>query len=370
MDPRVKKLSEVIVQYSVGIKKDDLVVIQGPPSSEPLIVALCETIIKAGGHPHVRMSPDVLTELMLKHGSEDQLKYVSPLAMHDIETADVRIALWAEVNTKALSNCDPERQGMLSAAKKPIFTRFFERTAAGELRWCGTLFPTQASAQDAGMSLLEYEDFVYNAGLLDQEDPVALWKQVDAKQQKLIELIADKKTIHVEADNGTDLKMSVEGRKWINCCGKENFPDGEVFTSPVEDSLEGTIAFSFPACHMGHECRGVKLRFEKGKVVEATAESGEEFLQGMLKQDEGASIAGEFAFGTNYGVQQFTKNTLFDEKIGGTVHLAVGAAFPEAGGKNQSGLHWDMVCDLRGGGRVTMDGQTIFENGKCKVMDF
>ena len=370
MDPRVEKLSDVIVNYSVAVKKDDLVIIQGPPVAEPLIVALYKSVLVAGGHPHVRMAPATLKELMLKNASDDQLKYVSPLSKNEVEKADVFISLWAESNTKSLSGCDSEKQGILAASQKPIFNKFFERTASGELRWSGTLYPTEASAQDAGMSLMDYEAFVYDAGMLYESDPVKHWQKVSDKQQKLIDLIADKKTVHVTAENGTDLKMVVEGRKWINCCGKENFPDGEIFTSPVEDSLEGKIVFSFPACHMGHECRGVVLEFEKGRVVKASAESGEDFLMSMLALDDGARIAGEFAIGTNYGIQQFTKNTLFDEKIGGTVHLAVGAGFPEAGGKNQSGLHWDMVCDLRSGGKVEMDGETIFENGKCVVMDF
>ena len=219
------------------------------------------------------------------------------------------------------------------------------------------------------MSLIEYEDFVFNACLLHLDDPVSAWQKIQQKQQQIVDFLNQKKTLRLEAANGTDLKMSIENRQWINCCGKENFPDGEVFTGPVEDSVQGTIAFSFPAVHLGHECDGVILRFEKGKVVEATAEKGLEFLQNMLAQDEGASRVGEFAIGTNYSVKQYTRNTLFDEKIGGTVHLAVGAAYPETGSRNQSGLHWDMVCDLRRGGRITVDDEVIFEDGLFNSFD-
>jgi aminopeptidase len=368
-DIRLEKLAQVLVQYSVALKPNDLVVIQSAPIAEPLVVELYKVALQTGAHPHVRMAPDELSEIMLKHGNEEQLKYVSPLTLHDIEKIDARIGVWAEVNTRALTNTDPDKHAKLSAARKPIMTRFMERASKKELRWTGTMFPTQASAQDAGMSLTEYEDFVFGAGLLDHHDPVKAWQEIAKRQEKAVELFNGKKTLRIEADNGTDLTMSMEGRKWINCCGKENFPDGEIFSAPVEESVNGIIAFSFPAVHMGHECQDVKLRFEKGKVVEATAAKGEDFLNKMLDQDEGARFVGEIAIGTNYGITEFTRNTLFDEKIGGTVHLAAGASYPETGGKNQSGLHWDMVCDLRAGGRITLDGQTIHENGKFTTIE-
>lgn len=363
-DPRIEKLASVLVNYSVEVKKGDLVVISSPPEAEPLVVALYKEILRAGGHPQIRMSPDIMAELLLKHGSDEQLCYVSPLSLHEVEKIDARIGIWAEVNTRALSNTDAAKHAMLSASRKPIITRFMERASTKELRWTGTLYPTQASAQDAGMSLTEYEDFVFGAGLLAQDDPVAAWKAIAKKQQEAVDLLNNKKTITIEADNGTHLTMSVDQRKWINCCGKENFPDGEIFTTPIEDSVEGTIAFSFPAVHMGHECQGVKMQFEKGRVVKATAEKGQDFLNQMLDQDAGARSVGEIAIGCNYGITQFSRNTLFDEKIGGTVHLAVGASYPETGGKNESGLHWDMVCDLRNGGQISADGEVIYSNGK------
>ncbi len=368
-DSRIEKLAEVVVNYSVSVGTGDLVVIQGTPICEPLIIALYESVVAAGGHPEVRMAPDNLTEIMLKKGSDAQLDYIGPLAMHDIEKMDAGILVSGEVNTKSLSNTDPSKHARLLAARRPIFSRFSERAAAGELRWTVTDFPTQSSAQDAGMSLSEYEEFVYGAGLLHLDDPITAWEEIGRKQQYVVDLLNGKETLHLETPNGTDLNLDFGGRKWINCCGKENFPDGEVFTSPLEDSVEGTICFSFPVCHMGHECKGVTLRFEKGKVMEASAEQGEEFLLQMLDQDEGARLVGEFAIGTNYAITQFSKNTLFDEKIGGTVHLAVGAGIKKTGGVNESGLHWDMVCDLRSGGQITVDGEVIHENGKFTSVD-
>jgi len=368
-DSRLRKLSQVLVNYSVALKKGDIVTIRSDPIATPLVVEIYRAALEAGAYPHVRLKPDALAEILYKCGQDHQLEFVSPLAMYEIEKMDATIGIWAEVNTKALSNVDASRQAKASAAQKPISARFMERAAAKELRWTGTLFPTNSSAQDAGMSLAEYEDFVFGAGHLEAADPVAVWRGIEARQEKAVELLNGRKTLHLQAANGTDLTMSLEGRRWINCCGKENFPDGEVFTTPVEDSVEGTIVFSFPAVHMGHECDGVKLRFEKGLCVEATAEKGEDFLLKMIDQDAGARRVGEFAIGTNYNIKDFTKNTLFDEKIGGTVHLAVGMAYGETGGVNQSGLHWDMVCDLRKGGTITVDGKRVYEDGKFRDIE-
>jgi aminopeptidase len=214
------------------------------------------------------------------------------------------------------------------------------------------------------MSQREYEDFVFRAGLLHLPDPIGEWKKISERQQRLADFLNGAKEVRVIGKD-TDLKVGVEGRRWINCDGHENFPDGEVFTGPIEDATEGTIRYSFPAVHHGRECHDIVLKFKAGKVVEARASKGEEFLLGMLEQDPGARVLGEFAIGTNFGIQQYTKNTLFDEKIGGTCHAAIGAAYPETGGKNDSGLHWDMVCDLRQKGcRIEVDGVVILEEGR------
>ncbi len=363
-DPRLEKLAQVIVNYSVELKKGDIVLIKSPAIAEPLVKELYRAAIDAGAHPHIRTYSNELSELMLKHGSDEQLEFLSPIMMHDVETMDAQIGIWAETNTRALSNTDPAKNAKLSVARKPYIDRFLERIAEKKLRRAGIMFPTNSSAQDAGMSLSEYEDFVFNAGHLDKDDPVAAWKDIAKKQQEAVKVLDGKKTLHLLAENGTDLTMSVEGRKWVNCCGKENFPDGEVFTSPVEDSVNGTIAFSFPSFCMGHECKGIKLTFENGKVIKASAEKGEDFLLQMIDQDQGARFVGEFAIGCNYNITQYTCNTLFDEKIGGTVHLALGASLPETGGLNKSALHWDMVCDLRSGGSITVDAKNIYQNGK------
>src|SRR4051812_15831660 len=248
-DPRLEKLADVLVNYSVGVKRGQLVRINSPSVGTPLVIELYRKVVAAGGHPMVRMSPDDLSEIFLKSGTDEQLQYVNPVAKYEIETIDASIGVWADENTKALSNVDPKRTGMSSAARKPLMDTFMRRAAEGSLRWVGTQFPTQASAQDAEMSLSEYEDFVFSAGMLDRPDPVAAWKSVGERQQRLADFLNGKRDYHVVAANGTDVRMSVAERRWINCDGHENFPDGEVFTGPVEGSVNGHIHFSFPAVH-------------------------------------------------------------------------------------------------------------------------
>ena len=370
-DARLDRLAEVIVGYSTAVKPGELVRLTGEPVAAPLLEAIYERLIKAGAHVLVRVTPDSFNEIFYKHAADEQLKYISPLALAEVERIDVSIGLWAETNTKALTNTDPKRQAIASAARKPIFKTFMDRAAKGELRWCGTLFPTAASAQDAEMSLREYEDFVFAAGHLDAADPVGEWRKVQRQQQKLVEFLTGKKELHFQAANGTDLRVNVEGMRWINCAGHENFPDGEVFTGPnlaaADGGVNGVVRFHFPAVHGGREVHDIELTFEKGQVVDAKASRGAEFLLQMLDQDEGARRLGEIALGTNYSITRYTKNTLFDEKIGGTFHAAVGAGYPETGNANESGLHWDMVCDLRQGGTVSVDGQIISRDGKFVV---
>ena len=369
-DPRLEKLADVLVNYSVGVKKDQLVRISGPAIAQPLMVELYRKVLLAGGHPFVRMGPEEASEIFLKHASDEQLRFINPVSLLEYEKIDCSIGIWGEENTRALSNVDPKKMGISQAARKPLMDIFMKRAADGSLKWTGTQFPCQAAAQDAEMSLAEYEDFVFSAGLLDKSDPVAAWKQVSERQQRLVDFLTGKKDYRVVAANGTDVRLSVAGHTWINCDGHENFPDGEVFTGPVVESVEGTIRFSFPAVHHGRECDGVRLVFKNGKVIDASASKGQDFLFSMLDMDGGSRFLGECAIGTNYQITRYTKNTLFDEKIGGTVHFALGAGYPETGNKNESGLHWDMVVDLRQGGYIEVDGTKINVDGKFTREDF
>ena len=266
-----------------------------------------------------------------------------------------------------MSNVDPKKQAAMSKARGPILEVAIKRiglTGKKKLRWCGTQFPCQASAQDAEMSLAEYTDFVFNAGLLHLPNPVAAWKKISSTQSRLCDYLNKAKEIRYVVPGGTDIRFGVKGRRWINCDGQLNFPDGEVFTGPIESATEGEIRFNFPAVYMGREVADAWLKFRAGKVVDADASKGKDFLYQMMDQDKGARILGELAIGTNYAIKKFTRNTLFDEKIGGTVHMALGASLPPSGGKNKSALHWDLVNDMRKGGRIEVDGKVISKNGR------
>lgn len=362
-DTRIQKLAQVLVRYSLGVKKGQWVRIEGGVESAALITAAYVEVLKAGGFPMARTSLPGLSYLAMKHASDEQLKFVSPTAKLETAKIDAVLSLWGGSNTKELTNVDPKRMAIARAAGRPMFKQFLKRIGDGSMHWCGTQFPTASSAQDAEMALAEYEDFVYGAGMVETKDPIGEWKKVSARQAKLCRFLNTVKTVRVVGLD-TDLSFKVGGRKWINCDGHENFPDGEVFTGPIENSAEGHIRYTFPAVYSGREVENVRLTFKAGKVVEAKADKGEAFLVSMLDTDPGARFVGELAFGTNYGIKRFTRNTLFDEKIGGTMHIACGASLPESGGKNESAVHWDMVCDTRKGFTVYGDGKPIMKDGK------
>lgn len=365
-DPRVEAMARVLVGYSVDVKPGQLVRISANVEGVPLALALHRTVLQVGGNPWLDLSVEEAEELFYAFGEGEQLDYVPPFLMQTVEALDADISVWTDANTKRLNSIDPAKQARRARAMHPLSKRHLERMARKELRWVGTAYPTNANAQTAEMSLREYEDFIYGACRVTEPDPVSIWKEVSRKQQALIDWLSGRSQIHVQGED-TDLRLSFAGRTWENCDGRENFPDGEIFTGPVEDSVEGHIRFSFPACFRGREVENVRLWFEKGRVVRATAAKNEDFLLRMLDVDEGARFVGEFAFGTNSGIQRFTGDTLFDEKIGGTIHLALGKGFIETGSANESAIHWDMVCDLRAGGRVLVDGETFCENGAFKI---
>jgi len=292
LDPRLEKLADVVVNYSTGVKPGDLVRLSGSVVGRPLLSAIYRAVLKAGGNPFLQVTFDECQEARLVEASEEQLAFSNPLDLATIETIDVSISLWGDENTKALTAVDPKRQAIAGRARRPMMNKFFERAAAGSLRWCGTQFPCHASAQDAEMSLRAYEEFVFRAGLLHLDDPAAAWRSVSRRQQRLADYLQDKHEIRFTTPQGTDLRLAIEGRRWINCDGHENFPDGEVFTGPLEDAVEGVVCYSFPAVHGGRECDGIRLTFRGGKVVDAQADKGLDFLTAMLDQDPGARVLG------------------------------------------------------------------------------
>jgi aminopeptidase len=371
-DVRVSRMAETIVRYSARVGRRDLVCIRGGMAAAPLIREIYRECLQRGAFPYVQAGLPGLEEIFYRHAGPEQLSFLSPIARFEVERVDVLISVLSETNTRRLSGTNPKKQAAASKARQPIMQTFmkraaeFDRTRKKGLRWTLTLFPTEAYAQDAEMSLADYEGFVFGACFADRSDAVRRWKQVEKRQQEIARWLRGRKTVEL-AGPGTELRVGIRGRKFINCSGHHNFPDGEIFTGPEETKVDGRIRYSFPACLSGREVEGVELAFERGKVVKASAAKNEAFLKSMIGMDAGASQVGEFAFGLNGGIQRFTKNILFDEKIGGTVHLALGKGYPESGSRNDSALHWDMVCDLRKGGEVHVDGRPFMKNGKLLV---
>ncbi|HEX3255472.1 MAG TPA: aminopeptidase [Gaiellaceae bacterium] len=363
VDPRINRLADLIVEYSLELSPGQVFRIDAAEVASPLVLAMYKAAVRAGAHPYSALGLEGTLELLLEHGTDAQIEYIAPHYWDEIEEIDAIATVWSDTNTRALSRVDPTRHANYLAAQRKLHNRRWERIAAGEMKWCGTLFPTSAHAQDAGMSLASYEDFVFSACHVDTENAAAHWRLVAASLQARAEALGSAKELRIVGPD-TDLRLSVAGRTWISAEGTYNMPDGEVFTSPVEDATEGEIRYTFPAIYHGREVEDIRLRFEGGKVVHAEAARGDDYLKTLLDMDEGARILGEVAFGLNYEIDRFTRNILFDEKIGGTMHLALGSAFSQAGGSNTSGLHWDMICDLREDGEVYADGELIWKAGQ------
>jgi aminopeptidase len=362
LDPRHARLAEVLVNYSTEVSAGDKVRIAVQGSGSPLARELYGAALRAGGHPEATIPPDEAEVTLLNEGTDAQLEWISPDLEWTIDHSDVWIVVDGPVNTKQLMGVDPVKMGQRLKARAPLQSRYLERSAAGELRWVICGYPTEASAQDAGMSLRQFEDVLYRGALLDQDDPVAAWTSFGERLEKIGSMLETKRELRIVGED-TDLTLGVEGRSWIRSKGLRNFPDGEVFTGPIETSVEGTISFTFPAMMRGRQADGVRLRFEAGEVVEATAKRGQDFLREMVALDDGSRRVGEFAFGLNEAITEYTGSLLLDEKIGGTVHLALGRSVPGTGGENESGLHWDIVCDLRDGGEVYADGELVYRDG-------
>ncbi|MBW9146472.1 aminopeptidase [Clostridium sp. CM027] len=362
-DQRLNKLAKLLVNYSTKVKPGDFVFVSCDEVARPWMVEVVKEAVKAGAHVETVLTSQEVSEIKLKYSSEEQLLQENLIFKTMLEKADVWISAWGSRNTKTNSRIDANKFKMYSQGEASWRKIYSEKMGNGSLRWCGTQFPTYADAQEASMSFSDYEDFVYGAGLLDAKDPVAEWKRISSEQERWVRYLDTKKGLQFISE-GTDIKVNISGRKWINCDGKENFPDGEIFTSPVEDGVDGVITFSFPGIYMGKEIEGIVLEVEKGKVVKGSATKGEDLLKALLETDEGAHSFGEVAIGTNYGIVDFTRNMLFDEKIGGTVHMAIGDSMPEAGGLNRSTIHWDMLCNMRNSGEIYADGELFYENGK------
>lgn len=359
-DDLIARWADLLVDYCLRVAPGETILIGSEWEARPLVEACYRAVVVRGAHPFVRLDLPGLTEFFLRNASEAQLAHLPPVALFEAEAVDARIRIAAESDTRSMRRVDPARQAALDRARDPI------RRAASRKRWVLTQYPTAAYAADARMDRPDYEAYVAAAMFLDRPDPVAAWQELGRRQAGLVEFMSGVETVRIEAD-GTDLTLSVAGRTWINSDGRRNMPSGEIFTGPVEDSPHGRLRCGFPVCRGGRELVGIALEFDGGRVVSARAEEGEDYLRSMLDLDPGAGRLGELGLGLNPGINRFTGSILYDEKIGGTVHLALGQSYPETGGLNESALHWDLIIDTRRGGRITADGRVVMEDGNWKV---
>jgi aminopeptidase len=364
-DPRVTKMAQVLVQYSLDLQPGAEFILNTTPLAEELSLAVYKEATLAGAHILALNDLPGSQEIFYRHASDAQLDYDEPVIKFAIERFDALLQIVAPYNTRDLSGVDPARQSRSQRARAEISRIMMERTARGEFRWCITLHPSHASAQEADMSLSDYEDFVYGACLLDLSDPVAAWKEKRELQSKLVDWLAGKDQVVMKGSN-IDIRLSIKERSFVNCDGRFNFPDGEIFTGPVEQSVNGRVRFTYPGICSGREVEDIELWFEDGKVVKEKAAKGQGLLTALLDTDEGSRYLGEWGIGTNYGIQRFTKNMLFDEKIGGTFHFAVGHGIPDTGSQNQSAIHWDMLCDMAES-EVMVDGELFYKDGRFVV---
>jgi len=338
----------------------------GEVAALPLVRAVYEEVLKAGGNPALMLSDEYMTRQFAKLANDDQIAWLDPAQTHYYDNADVYIRVGAVGNTRANTNIDAKRLQKIQTARRPWLDTRMLRAANGQMKWVGTLFPTEGLAQEAGMSLEEYTDFVFGACFADREDPVAEWRKLGTMQQQKIDWLKGRDRIKLRGPN-IDLELSIKDRIFINACGERNMPDGEIFTGPVEESINGWVRFSYPSIVQGRAVSGIELRFVDGKVTDASAQENEDLLFAQLDADANARYLGEFAIGTNFGINRFTGSILFDEKIGGTIHMAIGAGYPDTGSKNKSSVHWDMICDMRQDSEIHVDGELFYQNGQFTV---
>ena len=367
-DSRLLKFAQILVDHSTQVKKGDRVAITTSTTAVPLVKELYGLILQRGGNPHFLLDFPGQEELFFEHADDDQINFVPLFHKMAFEEFDVLIKIRADENTRALAAVEPQRQARRQKAIFSMLQAQLRRGADKSLRWVSTLFPTNAYAMEAGMGILDYEDFVYRAMHADEgtPDPIAHWQGVKTNQQRIIDRIEGHDIVELRGPN-VDLTLSIKGRTFNNACGVHNLPDGEIYTGPVESSADGWVNYTYPAMYQGRIVDGIQLKFEQGKVVQASATENEEFLMKMLETDAGARYIGEFAIGTNFEIDRFTKSILFDEKIGGTFHMALGAGYPETGSQNKSDIHWDMICDLRQDSEILVDGEVVYRDGQFVI---
>lgn len=364
-DLRIDKFARILVDYSTRVQPGDRVAIWSSTAAEPAIQALYALLLERGAYPHVLLDFADQDEILIRHANDDQLAFVPLLHKKAFEEFDVLLKVRADVNTRSLTRVDPQRMAIRQKSIAGLLNTQMRRGADGSLRWMSTIFPTEAYAVEAEMGFEEFKDFFFQACHADEAtaDPVAYWHSINQEQRRYLEYIQGHDQVEIHSPNA-DLKLSIKGRTFLNASGQNNMPDGEIYTGPVEESVNGWVRYTYPAVYQFRVAEGVELTFKDGKVVDATADKNQDFLLAMLNTDAGARYLGEFAIGTNYQINRFTRSILFDEKIGGSFHTALGASYPETGGRNKSLIHWDLICDLQHDSEITVDGDVIYRNGR------
>lgn len=362
MNPILTKYADLLVHYCLEVQEGDRVYLRSTTLAEPLIREVYRSALRVGAKVEVDLNFQGQGRILLEEANESQLQYVPVLYQQAMEHFDAYLYIRAPYNLREDQDVDAEKSKIRQAALQPSVQQYFKRTATRDLKRNLCQFPTLANAQEAGMSLEAYEQFVYGACKLFDDDPIRSWLNVRNKQQGIVDFLNQKNHIQYKGD-GIDISFSTVGRTWINSDGQTNMPSGEVYTSPVENSVNGIVHFSYPAIYMGHEVEGVTLWVKDGLVEKWEARRGQEFLSKIFELD-GARYFGEAAIGTNHDINRFTKNILFDEKIGGTIHMAIGQSYLQAGGKNKSPIHWDMIADMSKGGEIFADGEKVYDSGK------
>ncbi|UCC33985.1 MAG: aminopeptidase [Candidatus Bathyarchaeota archaeon] len=359
----VEKLAILTAEYCLPVTEGKKIGIIAHAVATPLIQQLFKQIILRGGHPIPRITADGLGELLFSYGNEKQITFVSPFEKFFVEKIDGIINIHAQTNLKRFSGVAPEKIRQRTSSQKEVMELFMKHVKPGSLAIIP--YPTEAFAQEAEMSLFDYQDFVTKACFLDRKNPVKEWRKLSAKQEQIVQRLNKAKRMRFVGDD-TDLRLDVEGRTWMNSDGHVNMPSGEVFTGPIEDSAQGQIRFTYPGIYMGREIEDITLTFKDGEVKQAKAAKGEKLLKELLKVDAGAKRIGEIALGTNKGITRFTKNMLFDEKMGHCIHLALGRSIALTGGKNQSTIHWDILKDMKNG-KVYADDELIYKDGEFTI---
>lgn len=374
--------ADVLVRHATDVQPGKVVRITAQPAATPLLEAVYRRVLQAGGMPIVNCRPESLNESFFELATPEQLDWVNPFNQLETQRVDATINLAASTNLRAMDKFDPAITQRAARANRASRELFFQRAAVADdptiasnlkpLLWSTTLFPTDAYAQDAGMSLRDYQQFVIHACQLNHEDPVSFWQELDRWQSQLAEQLMTGQKLHFQTPAGTDLTVDISGMRWLSSPGRKNFPDGEVYSGPNLDAenggAEGVVFFDKRCVYQGHTVRNARIVMEAGRATQVTADEGEGFLIAMLDQDDGARRIGEVAFGTNRAITKPTGQILFDEKMGGSFHLAFGAGYPETGNVNKSALHWDLIAGLGEGSRVTLDGKPICIDGQFVTM--